>query len=91
MDNYENIKSASFFDLNENSMMDILIMKSVPLNTGSQSTSLVTAIYNNLGKDAFFLKTRVVSDASIGTSVSSASFRCVLTSLEDEKFMVQGS
>ena len=68
-----------FFDLNENSMMDILIVKGQP--------SEVSAVYNNYGKDAFFLKTRVISDESIGTTLQAASFRCVLTDLEDNKFV----
>jgi hypothetical protein len=69
-----------FFDLNENSMMDVLLVK------GSSPTS-VQAIFNNFDKDAFFLKTRVVSDSYLGINVPQASFRCILTSLEDEKFM----
>lgn len=56
-------------------MMDILVVK--------QPNSEISAIYNNFGKEAFFLKSRVVSDESIGTTVASASFRCVLTDLED--------
>lgn len=64
-----------FFDLNENSMMDILLVK------GPQAE--ISAIYNNFGKDAFFLKSRVISDESLGTTLYSASFRCVLTDLED--------
>jgi hypothetical protein len=75
LDNFDNVKYAVFFDLNENSMMDILLVKG--------STAEISAIYNNFGKDAFFLKTRVISDDSIGTTVTSASFRCVLTDLED--------
>lgn len=56
--------------------MDILLVK------GGQSAD-IRAIYNNFGKDAFFLKTRLISDDSIGINVPSASFRCVLTDLED--------
>jgi hypothetical protein len=60
-------------------MMDILMVK-------DQSAG-ISAIYNNYGKDAFFLKTRVISDETIGTTLHSASFRCVLTDLEEEKFV----
>jgi len=49
-----------FFDLNENSMMDILIVRG--------SSFELSAIYNNFGKDAFFLKTRVISDDLLGTT-----------------------
>ena len=94
MDSFDRVKYSTFFDLNENSMMDILVVRngadSASSITGGGSFSNITAIYNNYGKDAFFLKTRMVSDSTIGTSVSSASFRAVLTSLEDEKFMVSG-
>ena len=83
LDKYDKVKYSAFFDLNENSMMDILIVR-------KDSQPYITAIFNNFGKDAFFLKTRMISDIAIGTSVTSASYRCVLTSLEDEKFMVTG-
>ena len=56
-------------------MMDILIVK------GAQSE--ISAIYNNFAKDAFFLKSRVISDETIGTTLYAASFRCVLTDLDD--------
>lgn len=60
LDKFDKVKYAVFFDLNENSMMDILIVKS--------PNSDLSAIYNNFAKDAFFLKTRVVSDDSLGTT-----------------------
>jgi hypothetical protein len=76
------VKYAVFFDLNENSMMDILIVKG--------PTADISAIYNNFGKDAFFLKARMISDDTIGTHVPSASYRCVLTDLEDHRFIAVG-
>jgi hypothetical protein len=79
LDQFDHAKYAVFFDLNENSMMDVLVVK------GAQSE--ISAIYNNFGKDALFLKARMVSDDTIGTSVKAASFRCVLTGLNDEKFI----
>ena len=86
----DKIKYSSFFDLNENSMMDVLVVRQGGNVTTGQTFSTISAIYNNFGKDAFFLKTRVVSDSTIGTTAASASFRAVLTSLEDEKFIVTG-
>lgn len=80
LDKFEKVKYAVFFDLNENSMMDILLVKG--------ANSDITAIYNNFGKYAFFLKTRVISDESLGTTAQAASFRCVLTDLDDNKFIV---
>jgi hypothetical protein len=73
-------------------MMDILVVRNAPVSNviGGASTVEISAIYNNFNKDAFFLKTRMISDPTLGTTVPSASFRCVLTSLEDEKFMVTG-
>lgn len=62
-------------------MMDILIVSQ------GQPTS-VQAVFNNYDRDAFFLKTRLISDLRLGINVPAASFRCMLTSLEDEKFMV---
>jgi len=56
-------------------MMDILLVK------GNQAE--ISAIYNNFAKDAFFLKSRVISDETIGNSLLSASFRCILTDLDD--------
>ena len=70
---FDDAKLAVYFDLNENSMMDLLMIRG---NAWS-----ITAIYNNFGKDAFFLKTQVISDEAIGSTASSASFRCVLTDL----------
>jgi hypothetical protein len=63
-------------------MMDILLVKG--------PNSDISAIYNNFAKDAFFLKTRVISDDTLGTSVRTASFRCVLTDLNDDKFIATG-
>ncbi|TNV73941.1 hypothetical protein FGO68_gene2124 [Halteria grandinella] len=88
LDAFDKTKYATFFDLNENSMMDLLVVRTAEVS-GRQS-AIVSSIYNNYGRDAFFLKTRMVSDGALGTTVNSASFRCVLTSLEDEKFMVMG-
>lgn len=64
--------------------MDILLVQ----GGGAGQSSIIKAIYNNYGKDDFYLKTRVISDPSLGISVPSASFKAVLTSLEDDKFMV---
>lgn len=75
LNQFEDVKYAAFFDLNENSMMDILLVKG--------SLNEITAIYNNFGRDAFFLKTRMISDDTIGNTAMDASFRCVLTDLED--------
>ena len=51
----------------------------------------ISAIYNNLMGDSFFIKSRMLTDDKIGSPVRSASFRAVLTSLDDEKFVVAGA
>lgn len=75
LDTFDKVRGVAFFDLNENSMMDILVVN------GPQAE--ISAIYNNFAKDAFFLKARVISDENIGNTLYSASFRCVLTDLDD--------
>ena len=87
LNTFENVKQATFFDLNENSMLDLFLVK----NGANNGPSMITSIFNNYDKDAFFLKSRLVSDSNIGMTVPQASFRCLLTSLDDEKFMVSGS
>jgi hypothetical protein len=69
----------------ENSMLDILIVTLEP--TGQLK---INTLYNNIDKTSLFLKTRVLTDEVIGTTVSTASVRCVLTDLEDNKFIVVG-
>ena len=51
----------------------------------------IQPIYNNLQGESFFIKTRMLSDDKIGTPLRSTSFKMVLTSLQDQKFIVQGS
>lgn len=82
MDQFSGVKYAAFFDLNENSMMDILLVRG--------SSNEISAIYNNFGREAYFLKTRLISDDQIGNTAMEASFRCVLTDLEDQKFIAMG-
>jgi hypothetical protein len=47
----------------------------------------IHAIYNNIDRTAFFLKARMISDSKVGTPVAEASYRCVLTDLNDVKFV----
>jgi integrin alpha FG-GAP repeat containing protein 1 len=80
---YQSAKYAIFTDMIENSMLDIIVV--------SESGLEISAIYNNLMGDSFFIKSRMLTDDKIGSPIRSASFRAVLTSLNDEKFVVQGS
>lgn len=46
------------------------------------------AIFNNIDRTNFFLKARMLTDDIVGTTVSGATIKCVLTDLNDEKFIV---
>ena len=80
---YKSAKYAIFTDMIENSMLDLIVV--------SESGLEISAIYNNLMGDSFYIKSRMLTDDKIGSPIRSASFRAVLTSLNDEKFVVQGS
>lgn len=82
---YQNAKYAIFTDMIENSMLDLIVVS----DKGHQPQ--ISAIYNNLMGDSFFIKSRMLTDDKIGSPLRSACFRAVLTSLNDEKFVVQGS
>lgn len=40
--------------------------------------------------DSFFIKARMLTDDRLGAPVRAATFKAVLTSLDDEKFIVSG-
>lgn len=48
-------------------------------------------MYNNLNAEMYFVKARMLTDDKIGSPVRTAVFKAVLTSLDDEKFVVSGS
>ena len=54
-------------------MLDFLIVDDNKIKT----------VYNNLNSDSFFLKARMLSDPTTGSPIRSASFRAVLTSVDD--------
>lgn len=72
-------------DLVENSMMDLLVV-STP--QASDQFQPLQPIYNNLQSQNFYIKARMISDDSIGAPVRAAGFKAVLTSLQDDKFIV---
>lgn len=77
---------TAFFDLLEDSMVDMLLVTKGPEGLK------IHAIYNNIDRTAFFLKARMISDSKVATPVSETSYRCVLTDLNDVKFVaVSGS
>ena len=74
-------------------MLDLIVV-STPRSawiTDGLIPSSISAIYNNLQGDSFFIKARMVTDDKIGAPVRSTSFRAVLTSLNDEKFITSCS
>lgn len=71
----------------ENSMLDLIVVSEIDDTT----VPAISAIYNNLGGESFFIKARMLTDDVIGSPVRGASLKAVLTSLNDEKFVVSGS
>ena len=87
--NIQDVKYAVFFDLTEDSSVDILLVTEKLLPTGESGTQL-KAIFNNIDMSNFFIKVRMISDESVATQVMSASMRCVVTLLNDKKIVVTG-
>ena len=56
---------------------------------GKKNMPYISAIYNNLYGEMFYIKARMLTDNKIGGPLRSASFRAVLTDLNDDKFVVQ--
>lgn len=71
----------------ENSMLDLIVVSESTV----QEVPQISAIYNNLLGDSFFVKARMLSDDSIGSPLRGANYKAVLTSLSDDKFAVQGA
>jgi len=84
---YKNARFAVFTDMIENSMLDLIVVSEIDDTT----VPTISAIYNNLGGDSFFIKARMLTDDVVGSPVRGASLKAVLTSLNDEKFVVSGS
>ena len=80
---------AVFFDLMEDSSVDILLVTESQLETGESVTQL-RAIYNNIDMSNYYIKVRMITDELTSTQVMSASMRCVVTLLNDKKIIVQG-
>ena len=53
---FSNVKYATFFDLLEDNMLDILIV------TDNGNGRQINAIYNNIDQGNYFLKVRMVTD-----------------------------
>ena len=77
-----NVQYATFFDLMGDSTVDFLLVTKTDGELGT------IAVYNNFERDNFYLKSRMVSDERLSTTVFGATVRCVLTSLSDSKYIV---
>ena len=80
---FNNVKYATFFDLLEDNMIDILII------TDNGSGRQIKAIYNNIDQGNFFLKARMISDEATYAPVRGSAIRAVVTMLNDKKIVVQ--
>jgi integrin alpha FG-GAP repeat containing protein 1 len=47
----------------------------------------IRAVYNNIDRNAFFVKARLISDQHTGTPILDASYRCILTDVNESKFV----
>lgn len=61
---YKHVQYAAFFDLIENSMLDIIMVDNKP-GEGLK----IRTIFNNIDRTAFFIKSRMLSNEKIGTTV----------------------
>ena len=83
---------ATMADVDENGILDVLL---VVESTTATPRFVVKTIYNNIVQDSFYLKAVIVNadssqkyygDASIGPA-----FRCVVTDLKDDQFVIVGN
>lgn len=89
---YQNAKFAVFTDIIENSMLDLIIVNDPTADYNRENkVPEIAAVYNNLNAEMYFIKSRMLTDDKIGSPVRTAVFKAVLTSLDDEKFVVSGS
>lgn len=80
------------FDIDEDGRMDIIVQKEITKLTGK--TSQIGVIYNNMVFDSFFVKVVMLSKQSdnpnantYGALTQGATFRYIVTTLDDEKFV----
>ena len=83
---------VTFIDIDEDGKLDFLIQRLGPNNQIS-----LYLLYNNVYNDNFFIKAMMLnskqekSDNIYGDNTIGASYRFVITDLEDKKFIVVGS
>ena len=80
---FTNVKYATFFDLLEDNMIDILLI------TDNGNGRQIKAIYNNIDQGNYFLKARMIADENTYAPVRGSAIRAVVTMLNDKKIVVQ--
>ena len=60
------------------------------IDEGITISNEISPVYNNLHGESFFIKARMLTDDRLVTPVRAATFKAVLTSLDDDKFIVSG-
>ena len=88
--NFTSVQYAVFFDLMEDSSVDILLVRERQVAQRDEPSTYLQAVYNNIDISNFFIKVRMITDELVANSVSSASYRCVITQLNDKKIVVAG-
>lgn len=83
---------VAFLDIDDDGKLDFIIQK-----TGLNGKIGVFLLYNNVYTDNFFIKAMMLnsaldnSDTTYGDNTVGATYRFVITDLEDKKFVVVGS
>lgn len=78
---------AAFFDLIEDSYFDLLLV-----SQDKAGSARIHAIYNNMDRTPFFLKAHTITNSSLGSAHTGVSYRCVVSSVADGKYIaVAGS
>jgi hypothetical protein len=75
-----------FTDIDEDGRIDMLLQKN------DNGKTDIVSVYNNIVKDTFFIKALMINTNNLyGDTVFGASYRFVVTDLNDYKFVVVGS
>ena len=84
---YKNSMYATFFDLIEDSYFDLLLV-----SQDKAGSARIHALYNNMDRTPFFLKAHTITNSSLGSAHTGVSYRCVVSSVADGKYIaVAGS
>lgn len=77
-----------FVDIDEDGRIDMLLQNQEETSRNSE----ILSVYNNIVKDTFFVKALMINSQNVyGDTVFGATYRFVVTDLNDQKFVVVGS